>query len=117
MTRAIQSSLWIGVPRPMDRLHLTRSFATMMPAAAVAAAVAAVLALARRTMRGGTGEEQHAYCEEERGDVLDLPFHLLGCLSVLGFVWPRFMLGGWENCFTRKAADESAAISRRHLLT
>jgi hypothetical protein len=89
----------------------------MMPAAAVPAVVAAVLTLARRAVRGGTGEEQHAYCEEERGDVLDLPFHLLGCLSVLGFVLPRFMRGGWENCFTRKAAGESAAISRRHLLT
>ena len=70
----------------------------MMPAAAVAAVVAAaaVFALARRAMRGGTGEEQHAYCEEERRDVSDLLFHLLGCLSVLGFVLPRFMRGGWK---------------------
>ncbi len=68
-------------------------------------------------MRGGTGEEQHADCEEERGDVLDLLFHLLGCLSVLGFVLPRFMRGGWENCFTRKAVGESAVIGRRHLHT
>jgi hypothetical protein len=90
----------------------------MMPAAAVATVVAAaVLALARRAMRGGTGEEQHAYCEEERRDVSDLLFHLLGGLSVLGFVLPRFMRGGWENCFTRKAAGESAAISRHHVLT
>ena len=97
MTRAIQSSVWTGVPRPMDRLHLTRSFAPMMPAAAVAAVVAAaVLALARRAMRSGTGEEQHAYCEEERRDVSELLFHLLHCLSVLGFVLPRFMRGGWK---------------------
>ena len=90
----------------------------MMPAAAVAAVVvaAAVLALARRAMRGGTGEEQHADCEEERRDVSELLFHLLGCLSVSGFVLPRFMRGGWKNCFTRKAADESAMIGRRHLL-
>ena len=89
----------------------------MMPAAAVAAVVAAAgLALARRALRGGTGEEQHADCEEKRRDVSDLLFHLLGCLSVLGFVLPRFMRGGWKNCFTRKAADESAMIGRRHLL-
>jgi hypothetical protein len=68
----------------------------MMPAAAVAAVMAAVLALARRAMRGGTGEEQHADCEEERRDVSELLFHLLHCLSVLGFVLPRFMRGGWK---------------------
>ncbi len=50
MTRAIRSSLWTGVPRR------TRSFATMMPAAAVAAVVAAVLTLARRAVRGGADE-------------------------------------------------------------